>query len=52
MSKKSVFCLAQDEVQASNIVENLKNAGFSNNDISVLLPDKSTTREFAHKKAT
>ncbi|HEX5220697.1 MAG TPA: DUF3341 domain-containing protein [Verrucomicrobiae bacterium] len=52
MSKKSVFCLAQDEVQASNIVENLKNAGFSNNDISVLLPDKGSTREFAHKKAT
>ena len=52
MSKKSVFCLAQDEVQASNIVESLKNAGFSNNDISVLLPDKSSTREFAHKKAT
>ena len=52
MSKKSVFCLAQDETQASTIVENLKNAGFSNNDISVLLPDKSSTREFAHKKAT
>src|SRR6185369_8636309 len=52
MSKKSVFCIARDHVQASNIVEGLKSAGFSNNDISVLLPDKSSTREFAHEKGT
>jgi hypothetical protein len=30
----------------------LKTAGFSNNDISVLLPDKGSTREFAHEKNT
>lgn len=52
MSKKSVFCIARDHVQASNIVENLKSAGFSNNDISALLPDKDSTREFAHEKGT
>lgn len=52
MANKSVFCLARDEAQACNIVDSLKNAGFSNNDISVLLPDKSTTREFAHQKET
>jgi hypothetical protein len=52
MSTKSVFCIARDHVQASNIVENLKAAGFSNNDISALLPDKSSTREFAHEKGT
>ena len=52
MAKKSVFCLARDEAQAAQIVENLKVAGFSNNDISVLLPDKGSTREFAHKKGT
>jgi hypothetical protein len=52
MSTKSVFCIARDHVQASNIVENLKSAGFSNNDISALLPDKSSTREFAHEKGT
>jgi hypothetical protein len=52
MSTKSVFCIARDQVQASNIVENLKSAGFSNNDISVLLPDKGSTREFAHEKGT
>ena len=52
MSKKSVFCICQDEIQASNIVGNLKTAGFSNNDISVLLPDKAGTRDFAHEKGT
>jgi len=48
----SVFCLARDEAQAGLIVENLKMAGFSNNDISALLPDKGSTREFAHEKGT
>src|SRR5512138_419882 len=52
MAKKSVFCLARDEAQAVRIVDNLKAAGFSNNDISVLLPDKESTREFAHQKGT
>jgi len=52
MSKKSVFCLAHDEPQACRIVDNLKSAGFSNNDISVLLPDKTGTKDFAHKKDT
>lgn len=52
MTKKSVFCLARDDAQACAIVDNLKNAGFSNNDISALLPDKSSTREFSHKKST
>src|SRR5205823_9586133 len=40
------------EAQACNIVSSLKSAGFSNNDVSVLLPDKSSTREFAHQKGT
>ena len=52
MAKKSVFCLARNEAQASRIVEELQRAGFSNNDVSVLLPDKGTTREFAHEKGT
>src|SRR3954454_24293659 len=52
MASKSVFCLALDEGQAIRIVDELKNAGFSNNDISVLLPDKSSTREFAVQKGT
>jgi hypothetical protein len=52
MSKKSVFCIATTRSQADQIVDRLKNAGFSNNDISVLFPDKDTTRDFAHEKHT
>ncbi len=52
MAKKSVFCLARDHAQAIKIVDELKSAGFSNNDISVLLPDKGSTKEFAHEKGT
>jgi hypothetical protein len=52
MAKKSVFCLARDEGQACRIVDDLKSSGFSNNDISVLLPDKTGTRDFAHQKGT
>jgi len=52
MANKSVFCLARDEAQAVRIVEKLQSAGFSNNDISVLLPDKTGTRDFAHEKGT
>lgn len=52
MAKKSVFCIAQTESQADKIVDSLRSANFSNNDISVLFPDKSTTRDFAHEKNT
>jgi hypothetical protein len=52
MANKSVFCIAHDDSQAARIVDELKSAGFSNNDISVLLPDKGSTKEFAHEKGT
>ena len=52
MSKKSVFCIATSRGQADQIVDQLKAASFSNNDISVLFPDKGTTRDFAHEKST
>jgi hypothetical protein len=52
MATKSVFCIAQSESQADKIVDSLRSANFSNNDISVLFPDKSTTRDFAHEKNT
>ena len=52
MSKKSVFCIATSRGQADGIVGQLKNASFSNNDISVLFPDKDSTRDFAHEKNT
>jgi hypothetical protein len=49
---KAVFCIAQNIDQAETIVHNLNTAGFSTNDISVLFPDKSTTKDFAHEKHT
>ncbi|CAA9892464.1 conserved hypothetical protein [Candidatus Methylobacter favarea] len=49
---KAVFCIAQNIDQAEIIVNDLKTSGFSNNDISVLFPDKSTTKDFAHEKNT
>jgi hypothetical protein len=49
---KSVFCIAKTEAQATTIVDHLKMAGFSHNDISVLLPDKTGTRDFAHEQHT
>jgi hypothetical protein len=49
---KAVFCIAKTEGQAQRIVVDLKDAGFSNNDISVLFPDKTGTRDFAHEHNT
>src|SRR5579862_9385470 len=48
----SVFCIAPTETLANDIVLRLKASGFANNDISVLFPDKSSTRDFAHEKNT
>ncbi len=49
---KAVFCIAKSTEQAEHIVGSLKSAGFTNNDISVLFPDKTTTKDFAHEKHT
>src|SRR5438128_10624719 len=49
---KSVFCLCDTAGQAESIVDGLRPTGFSNNDISVLFPDKSGTRDFAHEQHT
>jgi uncharacterized membrane protein len=49
---KAVFCLTDTESQAEEIVDDLKAEGFSNDDISVLFPDKSGTRDFAHEQHT
>src|SRR5262245_55679850 len=49
---QAVFCLAQTEAQAIAIVDRLKAAGFSANDISVLFPDKTGTKDFAHEHHT
>ncbi len=52
MSKRSVLCIATSRAQGELIVEQLRAARFSSNDISVLFPDKESTREFAHEKNT
>src|SRR6476620_319713 len=49
---KSVFCLSDNDSQTEKIVQELKAGGFSNNDISVLFPDKSGTKDFAHEQHT
>src|SRR5262245_3067316 len=48
----SVFCIAKTYEQAVSIVDQLKRNGFSSNDVSVLFPDKSGTRDFAHEHST
>jgi len=50
--EKAVFCIAKTEAQATSIVDQLKTAGFTSNDISVLFPDKSGTKDFAHEQHT
>ena len=49
---QAVFCLVRTEAAAIRIVDQLKAAGFSHNDISVLFPDKAGTRDFAHEQHT
>jgi len=49
---KAVFCITHTETQAITIVDRLRAAGFSRNDISVLFPDKTGTKDFAHEQHT
>ncbi|MFZ6711933.1 hypothetical protein [Undibacterium sp. TC9W] len=48
----AIYCIATNRVQAENIVDNLKLAGFPSGDISVLFPDQTGTRDFAHEQNT
>jgi hypothetical protein len=48
----AVFCIAVNEFQAETIVNELKTADVSNNDISVLFPDKTGTQDFGHEQRT
>lgn len=50
--KRAVYCIAKSEQQAESIVDALRIAGFSNNDISVLFPDKHGSKDFAHEHNT
>ena len=44
---KAIFCTVKTDTQASKVVNDLKNAGFVNNDISVLMNDRTGTKNFA-----
>jgi hypothetical protein len=48
----AVFCLATNPIQASDIVERLKLAGFASTDISVLMPDQTGSYDFAIENQT
>ncbi len=50
--KTVVFGIFGDRVVLERAVEALKMSGFRNSDISVLMSDSSSTREFAHEKQT
>jgi hypothetical protein len=50
--KKAVICIVQRHDQADAIVAQLRSSGFSPHDISVLLPDKQGTADFAHEHNT
>lgn len=50
--QQSAICIAHSQAQAETIVNQLKAAGFPNNDISVLFPDKRTSHDFAYEKET
>jgi Protein of unknown function (DUF3341) len=48
----AVFGIYKSSAQAERAVDRIVVAGFSNNDISVLLPDSHSSKEFAHEKNT
>ncbi len=50
--KSSVLGLIETRQQADGILQKLQNEGFKNEDISVLFPDKESSRDFAQKKET
>lgn len=48
----AVFGIYDSAAQAELAVDRILAMGFSNNDVSVLLPDTVSSREFAHEKNT
>ena len=48
----AVFGIYSTPVQAERAVDELIDAGFPSTDISVLMPDTESTRDFAHEKDT
>jgi hypothetical protein len=50
--KTAVFGIYHNANQAERVVERLRDAGFSNDDISVLFEDSEGSKDFAHEKNT
>jgi hypothetical protein len=48
----SVYAMARTQEQAEVILLELKQAGFTNDDISALLPDRRGNKDFAHEHNT
>lgn len=48
----AVFGIYPNSIHAEQAVNRLVQAGFANNDISVLMPDAQSSKEFAHEKNT
>ena len=48
----AVFGIYPSSSAAEQAVDRIMAAGFTNNDISVLLPDQQSSKEFAHEKNT
>ncbi len=48
----AIYGIYQSPASAERAVEVLVGAGFTNNDISVLMPDQDSRREFAHENST
>ena len=46
----AVICLVPTAVEAENLVSNLKDAGFSTDHISALMPDKNVSKDMGHEK--
>jgi len=51
-SNKAIIGLVSTQAQAESILDELGRAGIPSSDVSVLLPDKKGTRDFAHEKNT
>jgi len=52
MKKLSVFGIFKDKMQVERAVDRLKAEGFLNSDVSVLMSNSSSTKDFAHEKGT
>ena len=48
----AVFAIVKNEGLAVRIAEDLRAAGFTGDDVSVLFPDRAGTRDFAHEQHT